>query len=49
MKVEKNQKPSMLFGYLLELIKKSDDLETLFILKSDKFGPFFPLKILRIG
>jgi hypothetical protein len=47
---KKTQNPSIFLATYLKIIKKnSGDLETLFFLKSGKFGSFFPWKILHIG
>jgi hypothetical protein len=49
MKVKKNQNPSYILGYLLELIIKIWQFGKKYSLKSGEFGPFFPWKILCIG
>jgi len=49
MKVKKNQNPSYILGYLLELIIKIWQFGKKHSLKSGEFGPFFPWKILCIG
>jgi len=45
----KKSKSFYIFGYLLELIVKNLAIGRIFFVKSDKFGPFFSLKILPIG